>query len=78
MKILDRYIVRTYVFSLAIVFAALMGLAVILDQFFNVNEFFKSTGEAQPAASWECQATLPELNSMQAACPPGFSTNTYT
>ena len=49
MKILDRYIVCTYVFSLAIVFAALMGLAVILDQFFNVNEFFKGTGEAQAA-----------------------------
>jgi len=52
MKILDRYIVRTYVFSLAIVLAAMMGLAVILDQFFNVNEFFKSTGEAQPAGFW--------------------------
>jgi len=52
MKILDRYIVRTYVFSLAIVFAALMGLAVILDQFFNVNEFFKNTGGAQPAGFW--------------------------
>ena len=49
MKILDRYIVRTYVFSLMIVFAAMMGLAVILDQFFNVNEFFKGTGEAQAA-----------------------------
>ncbi|MCX5647808.1 MAG: LptF/LptG family permease [Planctomycetota bacterium] len=52
MKILDRYIVRTYVFSLVIVFAALMGLAVILDQFFNVNEFFKSAGGAQPAGFW--------------------------
>jgi lipopolysaccharide export system permease protein len=52
MKILDRYIVRTYVFSLAIVFAALMGLAVILDQFFNVNEFFKNTGGAQPTGFW--------------------------
>jgi lipopolysaccharide export system permease protein len=52
MKILDRYIVRTYVFSLAIVLAAMMGLAVILDQFFNVNEFFKGTDGAQAAGFW--------------------------
>ncbi|MGB2756026.1 MAG: LptF/LptG family permease [Phycisphaerae bacterium] len=52
MKILDRYIVRTYVFSLVIVFAAMMGLAVILDQFFNVNEFFKGTTAAQPGGFW--------------------------
>jgi lipopolysaccharide export system permease protein len=52
MKILDRYIVRTFVYSLIIVFAALMGLALILDLFFNVNEFLKGTTEVQPSGFW--------------------------
>lgn len=52
MKILDRYIVRTFVYSLAIVLVALMGLVLILDVFFNVNDFMGTGTAAQPSGFW--------------------------
>lgn len=38
MKILDRYILKTFLVSLLIVSAALMGLTLLLDLFFNINK----------------------------------------
>jgi lipopolysaccharide export system permease protein len=44
MKILDRYILTTLLVSMAIVLAAMMGLAVVLDLFFNMEEFLDDVG----------------------------------
>jgi lipopolysaccharide export system permease protein len=49
MKILDRYILKTYVVSLVIVLGALMGLALILDLLVNVNKFLDLSAETQDA-----------------------------
>ena len=47
MKILDRYIIQTFVVSLVIVLVAMMGIALVLDLFFNMNQFIEMTGDAQ-------------------------------
>jgi lipopolysaccharide export system permease protein len=44
MKILDRYILATLLMSLGIVLAAMTGLAVVLDLFFNMDRFLKGAG----------------------------------
>ncbi len=46
MKILDRYIVWTFLVSLAIVLVAMVGLALVLDLFINVAEFMEEKGPA--------------------------------
>ncbi|HUS46343.1 MAG TPA: LptF/LptG family permease [Phycisphaerae bacterium] len=51
-KTLDRYIVKTFVVSLIIVFAAMMGLALVLDLFFNVNEFLEKSGSGDGATGF--------------------------
>jgi lipopolysaccharide export system permease protein len=58
MKILDRYIVRTYVLSLAIVLAALMGLSLLLDVFFNYNKLLDLASSAKQTGFWTILAGL--------------------
>lgn len=38
MKVLDRYIIQTFLVSLVIVLVAMMGLTLVLDLFFNINK----------------------------------------
>lgn len=52
MKILDRYILATFVVSLLIVMVAMMGLSLLLDLFFNINKFLDMTAEARRASFW--------------------------
>ena len=47
MKTLDRYILQTFLVSLAIVLVAMMGLTLLLDLFFNVNDFLKLSTQTQ-------------------------------
>jgi lipopolysaccharide export system permease protein len=57
MKILDRYIMQTFLVSLGIAMAAMMGIVLILDLFINVNKFLdlgasaKATGFGSVLAS---------------------------
>jgi len=48
-KILDRYILQTFLVSLVIVMAAMMGLSLLLDLFFNVNKFIDLSVATQKA-----------------------------
>ena len=49
MKILDRYILQTFLVSLLIVMAAMMGLTLLLDLSFNVNKFMDLSAATQKA-----------------------------
>jgi len=52
MKILDRYILQTFLLSLAISLAALMGIVLILDLVINVNKLFNLSAVAQVTGFW--------------------------
>lgn len=52
MKILDRYILKTYLASLLVVMAALMGIAVLLDMAVSVNKFLDLKAETGDAGFW--------------------------
>ena len=52
MKILDRYIIQTFVVSFLIVLLAMMGLTLLLDLFFNVNDFLSLASEAKQVGFW--------------------------
>ena len=52
MKILDRYILRTFLLSLAISLAALMGIVLVLDLVVNVNKLFNLSTVAQVTGFW--------------------------
>lgn len=43
MKILDKYVVRNFLFTAVICFFVLMSLRVIVDMFFNMDEFAEKT-----------------------------------
>ena len=58
MKILDRYVLTTFLVSLFIVMVAMMGLALLLDLFFNVNKFLDLRAEAQEAGFWSLLASV--------------------
>jgi lipopolysaccharide export system permease protein len=49
MRILDRYVLQTFLVSLLIVMAAMMGLALLLDLFFNVNKFMDLSAATEKA-----------------------------
>jgi len=53
MKILDRYIIQTFLVSLGIVLAAMMGLTLLLDLFFNVSDFLSMSTQAKPVGFGE-------------------------
>ena len=52
MKILDRYILTTFLVSLVICLAAMMGLALLLDFSFNRNKFLDLAAETEEAGLW--------------------------
>ena len=52
MKILDRYILSTFLVSLVICLAAMMGLALLLDFSFNRNKFLDLAAETEEAGLW--------------------------
>jgi len=51
-KILDRYILKTYLVSLLVVMAALTGIAVLLDMAVSVNKFLDLKAETGDAGFW--------------------------
>jgi len=51
-KILDRYILSTFLVSLVICLAAMMGLALLLDFSFNRNKFLDLAAETEEAGLW--------------------------
>jgi lipopolysaccharide export system permease protein len=51
-KILDRYILQTFLVSFAIVLAAMMGLSLLLDLFINVGKFLDLSAEAGRIGYW--------------------------
>jgi lipopolysaccharide export system permease protein len=54
MKVLDRYILLTFLASLAIVMAAMLGVALVLDLFFNnVQLAWKAADSNQIAGFWK-------------------------
>ncbi len=58
MKILDRYVLTTFLVSLLIVMVAMMGLALLLDLFFNVNKFLDLRAEAGEVGFWSLLASV--------------------
>ena len=58
MKILDRYILTTFLVSLAICLAAIMGLALLLDFSFNRNKFLDLASETEQAGLWALLAGI--------------------
>jgi lipopolysaccharide export system permease protein len=52
MKILDRYIMQTFLVSLAISMAAMMGIVFILDLAINVNRLLNLSPAVQVAGFW--------------------------
>ena len=58
MKILDRYILKTFLVSLVICLVAMMSLALLLDLFFNVNKFLDMQAEAKQAGFWTLLAGM--------------------
>jgi len=52
MKILDRYILQTFLVSLVIVLAAMMGLTLLLDLSFNVNKFMDLSAATRASGYW--------------------------
>ena len=52
MKILDRYILQTFLLSLLISLAALMGIVLILDLVINVNKLFNLSTAARTTGFW--------------------------
>jgi len=51
-KLLDRYILKTYLVSLGIVIAALMGIAVLVDMAVSANKFLDLKAESESAVFW--------------------------
>jgi lipopolysaccharide export system permease protein len=51
-KILDRYILQTFLVSLAIVLVAMMGLSLLLDLFINVGKFLDLSAEVDKIGYW--------------------------
>jgi lipopolysaccharide export system permease protein len=58
MKILDRYIVQTFVVSLAIVLAAMLGLAMAIHLFLYMDEFLRPTNLASEMGFWAFLANV--------------------
>ena len=52
MKLLDRYILKTYLVSLVIVIAALMGIALLVDMAVSANKFLDLKAETEEAGFW--------------------------
>ena len=52
MKILDRYILQTFLLSLLISMAALMGIVLILDLVINVNRLFNLSATVRQTGFW--------------------------
>jgi lipopolysaccharide export LptBFGC system permease protein LptF len=58
-KILDWYILKTFLVSLAIVMVALIGLALMLDLFFNVNRWLDLTNTPEKTGGfWSLAANV--------------------
>jgi len=58
MKILDRYILQTFLVSLAISMAAMMGIVFILDLAINVNRLLNLSPAVQVAGFWPVFASI--------------------
>lgn len=52
MKILDRYVIQTFLVSLAISLAALMGITLLMDMFINVNKLLDLSSVAAKLGFW--------------------------
>ena len=66
MKILDRYILKTYLASLLIVLAALMGIAILLDMAVSANKFLDLKSEMAEAGFWTLVARMADYYFYQA------------
>jgi len=66
MKILDRYILKTYVASLLVVLAALMGIAILLDMAVSANKFLDLKAETEEAGFWMLVARMADYYVYQA------------
>jgi lipopolysaccharide export system permease protein len=58
MKVLDRYIFQTLLVSLAIVLVSVLGLALTIDLFFNMDEFLEATEGAEDVTAWAILANM--------------------
>ncbi|MCX5654888.1 MAG: LptF/LptG family permease [Planctomycetota bacterium] len=58
MKILDRYILKTFLLSLLISMAALIGIVLVLDLVLNVNKLFNLSATARTTGFWSIFAGL--------------------
>jgi len=65
-KILDRYILTTFLVSLAICLAAMMGLALLLDFSFNRNKFLDLAAETEEAGLWGLLAGIADYYAYRA------------
>jgi len=65
-KILDRYILKTYLASLLIVLAALMGIAILLDMAVSANKFLDLKSEMAEAGFWTLVARMADYYFYQA------------
>ncbi len=52
MKILDRYILKGFVFSFAAVFVSMVALTVMVHMIVNVDEFLEVGAEAEELGAW--------------------------
>ena len=58
MKILDRYIIQTFLVSLAISLAAMMGVTLLMDLLINVNKFLDLSSVARKLGFWPTLAGI--------------------
>lgn len=65
-KILDRYILKTYLASLVVVLAALMGIAILLDMAVSANKFLDLKSEMAEAGFWTLVARMADYYFYQA------------
>jgi len=66
MKILDRYILKTYVASLVVVMAALMGIAILLDMAVSANKFLDLKSNLPDAGFWSLVGRMADYYFYQA------------
>jgi lipopolysaccharide export system permease protein len=53
MKLIDRYILKGFLFSFLVVFVSMMALAIMVDMVINIDEFMKVGKEESGLAAWD-------------------------
>ena len=52
MRLLDRYIIRSFLFNYLLAFCIMVGLYMVMDLIINFDKFTKGTNAAAEAGGW--------------------------